>query len=101
MKRTQITIAITVAAVLFGGLAISPASAATRSNNWSDLASVTNAGAHKAGMTQIGHTSTEFRVDDLSAVTHRSVPVGMKPMAKATDKTYSRNDISAITHHYH
>jgi len=101
MKRTHTTIAASLAAVLFGSLMMNSASAATRSSNWSDLASVTNAGAHKSGVPQIGHSSKEFSVDDLSAVTHRSVPVGVKPMVKATGKNYGRNDITAVTHHYH
>ena len=100
MTHTKTTIAVTFATVLFGGVMINPASAAVRSHNWSDLTSITNAGAHDSGMTQIGRTSKEFSFDDLSAVTHSSIPVGVKPMVKATGKMYSRNDITAITHHY-
>jgi len=101
MTRTKTTIAATFAAVLIGGLLINSAQAAAQRHNWGDLSSVTNAGARKADMTQIGHTSKEFSRDDLSAITHRSAPDGLKPMVKATGSMYSHNDITAITHHFH
>jgi hypothetical protein len=101
MTHTKTTIAAIFAAALIGGLSMNPAQAAVQRHNWSDLSSVTNAGAPKADTVRIGHTSKEFSRDDLSAVTHRSAPEGVKPMVKATGSMYSHNDITAITHHFH
>ncbi len=98
MTITKKTIATTFAAVLIGSLTISSASAAVSTYAWSGISSVTHEGSAASSLTQIGHVSGEFSRNDLSAITHKSVPVGMKPMAKASFNGYSRNDITAVTH---
>ena len=98
MTFTKNTIAATFAAVVIGGLTINSASAAVPAYGWSGISSVTHEGSAPSGITQIGHISGEFSRNDISTITHKSVPVGVKSMAKASLNGYSRNDITAITH---
>lgn len=98
MTITKKTIAATFTAVLIGSLSINPASAAVPTYGWSEVSFVTHGGSAASSSTQIGHISGEFNRNDLSAITHKSVPVGVKPLAKASFNGYSRNDITAITH---
>jgi hypothetical protein len=98
MTFNKNTIAATFAAVVIGGLTISPVSAAAPVYGWSDISAVTHEGSTASGVTQIGQTSGEYGRNDVSALTNGSLPMGVKPLAKASVNGYSRNDISAITH---
>jgi hypothetical protein len=98
MTFNKHAIAATFAAVVIGGLTSNPASAAAPVYGWSDISAATHKGSTASGITQVGQTSGEYGRNDVSALTNGSLPMGVKPLAKASVNGYSRNDITAITH---
>lgn len=94
MSRSKSTIAVTLAAVLIGGLMINPASAAVR---WSDISSVTHGTETDTALPHIGG-SDAFSRTDVSAVTHGSVHEDVKQVGRISIRNYSRSDITAVTH---
>ena len=93
MTRTKNTVAAAIAALMFGGVMISPASAASK---WSDISSVTHG---KEAMVQpnVGG-SDAYRGTDLSAVTHGTASMEATQIGRFDAKNYRATDITAITH---
>ena len=100
MKRFNNTFAASFVALAIGSLVINPASAAVVRSSFGDLTSVTHRGADTTGMTESGRTIKEFNRNDISAVTHRWIPEGVKPFTKESGKAYRQTDLTTITNHY-
>ena len=91
MKLTKSTFAATFAALLIGGLAISPASAAVKA---SDLTSVTHGSVAEQANPFGPVAAKQFSRSDIAAVTHSDSNVN----GPISGKQYRWSDITAVTH---
>ena len=99
MKLNKRTFAATFAALLIGGFAINPASAAVErfGDTWGDLSSITHGPATTAQVNPFGPTpSHKYSRADISSLTHRDI--AGTSTGSLTRKNFGWSDISSITH---
>ena len=89
MKLTKSTVAATLAALLIGGLAISPASAAVRR----DLNSVTHGSIQEQANPFGPVKGKRYSRSDIAAVTHKA----SASSGRLEGNQFSWSDISAVT----
>ena len=90
MKLTKSTLAATFAALLIGGLAISPASAAVKG---SDLTSVTHGSVAEQANPFGAVAGKQFSRSDIAAVTHKAAGSN----GRLEGNQYRWSDINAVT----
>jgi hypothetical protein len=90
MKLTKSTLAATFAALLIGGLAISPASAAVKG---SDLTAVTHGSAQEQSNPFGPVAGKQYSRGDIAAVTHN----GSGSNGRLSGNNYRWSDINAVT----
>jgi len=98
MKLTKTTFAATFAALLIGGLTMTPASAAVRTtgDSWVDLSFTTHSQTAVAANPFSATPNHTYSRADISSLTHRNL-TGVTT-SRLTTGNHGWSDISSITH---